>query len=581
MTSLYFPGGTPVYAKCISALSSPNLTTDERQDEILQCLGSTLDETMSGVNTFYLIYAASLVFYMQAGFAMLCAGSVRLKNVQNTMMKNILDACGASLGYYSVGFAFAWGSSNLPGQQSTVDSSSTSFIGTTNFFLTETDEKAFFLFQYAFAATSATVVVGTLAERCQMVAYLCYSIFLTSFVYPVVVRSIWNTEGFLSSHNDDNSISDVGVGVIDFSGGLVVHVTGGLTALIAAYILGPRKGRFVEVDGKWKCRDFPGHSVALKVLGTLILWFGWYGFSTGSTYFITTTRKAFLAQNAAVNTTLAAAGGTMTSLLVNAWLVERHTGETEFNLSDALFGCLSGLVSITNGCAYVDSWAAFIIGMVSGIIYLGGTKLLVKARIDDAVDAIPTHMFCGLWGTVAVGLFAVPDYLRMTHEDIEYGGWFYNVDNGRLLGCQMIGILFVVGWVSAFMLPFFGLLHYLGWLRADRLEEIVGLDISYHGGISGRTQSDDNDDDASRQEHLDAYFERKRLRRESSRNNLRRRVIDRLTDSLHRQDVSMIPSESNENINNTPAASEEVGRDSVISSEDTWQSNADVGGNHP
>jgi len=581
MTSLYFPGGTPVYAKCISALSSPNLTTDERQDEILQCLGSTLDETMSGVNTFYLIYAASLVFYMQAGFAMLCAGSVRLKNVQNTMMKNILDACGASLGYYSVGFAFAWGSSNLPGQQSTVDSSSTSFIGTTNFFLTETDEKAFFLFQYAFAATSATVVAGTLAERCQMVAYLCYSVFLTSFVYPVVVRSIWNTEGFLSSHNDDNSISDVGVGVIDFSGGLVVHVTGGLTALIAAYILGPRKGRFVEVDGKWKCRDFPGHSVALKVLGTLILWFGWYGFSTGSTYFITTTRKAFLAQNAAVNTTLAAAGGTMTSLLVNAWLVERHTGETEFNLSDALFGCLSGLVSITNGCAYVDSWAAFIIGMVSGIIYLGGTKLLVKARIDDAVDAIPTHMFCGLWGTVAVGLFAVPDYLRMTHEDIEYGGWFYNVDNGRLLGCQMIGILFVVGWVSAFMLPFFGLLHYLGWLRADRLEEIVGLDISYHGGISGRTQSDDNDDDASRQEHLDAYFERKRLRRESSRNNLRRRVIDRLTDSLHRQDVSMIPSESNENINNTPAASEEVGRDSVISSEDTWQSNADVGGNHP
>jgi len=222
---------------------------------------------MSGVNTFYLIYAASLVFYMQAGFAMLCAGSVRLKNVQNTMMKNILDACGASLGYYSVGFAFAWGSSNLPGQQSTVDSSSTSFIGTTNFFLTETDEKAFFLFQYAFAATSATVVVGTLAERCQMVAYLCYSVFLTSFVYPVVVRSIWNTEGFLSSHNDDNSISDVGVGVIDFSGGLVVHVTGGLTALIAAYILGPRKGRFVEVDGKWKCRDFPGHSVALKVSG--------------------------------------------------------------------------------------------------------------------------------------------------------------------------------------------------------------------------------------------------------------------------------------------------------------------------
>lgn len=187
---------------------------------------------------------------------MLCAGSVRVKNLQNTMLKNLLDACGASLGFYTVGYAFAWG-----GRSS--DDNNTTFLGTQNFFLMGVDEKAFWLFQFAFAATSATIVAGTLAERCQMLAYLLYSTALTAFVYPVVVHSIWNKNGFLSSYNANPVL---GMGMVDFAGSVAVHVTGGLTAWIAAYVLGPRKGRFYyDENGKRVAKEFPGHSVAMKV----------------------------------------------------------------------------------------------------------------------------------------------------------------------------------------------------------------------------------------------------------------------------------------------------------------------------
>lgn len=226
-----------------------------RQSFILECIANSLDATNSSVDTFFLIYAASLVFYMQTGFAMLCAGSVRIKNLQNTMLKNILDACGASLGFYTVGYAFAFGGNGDSEKETT-------FIGTENFFLMGVEEKAVWLFQFSFAATSATIVAGTLAERSQMLAYLCYSAAMTAFVYPVAAHSIWNSAGFLSPYNADPFL---GTGTVDFAGCLVVHVTGGLTALIAAKILGPRKGRFYQVDGKITVNDFPGHSIALKV----------------------------------------------------------------------------------------------------------------------------------------------------------------------------------------------------------------------------------------------------------------------------------------------------------------------------
>ena len=160
---------------------------------------------------------------------------------------------------------------------------------------------------------------------------------------------------------------------------------------------------------------------------------------------------------------MAAASGAIASLLAKAWLIERATGEAVFSLTDALMGCLSGLVSITGGCAYVESWAAIIIGLVSGLLYLAGSHLMVRRGIDDAVDAIPIHMFSGIWGLIGVGLFAVPKYLDMSNSNATSAGLFYG--DGHLLACQLIGTVFVLGWVSVLMLPFFFVLHYMGWLR--------------------------------------------------------------------------------------------------------------------
>ena len=202
-----------------------------------------------------LVYSAALAFFMQAGFAMVCAGAVRRKNLQNTMLKNLIDACGASFAFYSVGYAFAFGDSSTPN----------GFIGSTNFFLMGVEDIAFWLYQYAFSAASTTIAAGTLAERCQMASYFYYSLLLSGFVYPVVVHSIWDHYGFLSGKNPQPFL---GVGVLDIAGSGVVHITGGITALVATWVLGPRRGRFHdEKTGELldKPKDIKGHNIGLQV----------------------------------------------------------------------------------------------------------------------------------------------------------------------------------------------------------------------------------------------------------------------------------------------------------------------------
>lgn len=229
-------------------------------DELLNCVISGLskadDNLALSIDFVFLMFSTALVFFMQAGFAMVCAGSVRRKNVQNSMLKNLLDACGAAIGFWTFGHAFAYGGE-------------TSFIGNSEFALQGLDPKqyTFWLFQFAFAATSATIVAGTLAERCQMIAYLCYSLVLSGFVYPIVVRAVWSQYGFLNFSNGTLFGEDSNIGMIDFAGGGVVHTTGGITALLATKILGPRKGRFFDVRGRKLDvpKPFPGHSAALQV----------------------------------------------------------------------------------------------------------------------------------------------------------------------------------------------------------------------------------------------------------------------------------------------------------------------------
>jgi ammonium transporter, Amt family len=228
--------------------------------QILQCFSDQLSSDV-GSRQFsrdvLLVYAAALVFFMQAGFAMVCAGAVQKKNVQNTMLKNLLDACGASLAFFTVGYAFAFGGQDLTSPEKT-------FIGNTNFFVMNVDDLPFWLFQFSFSAAATTIVAGTLAERCQMAAYLCYSVMLAGWVYPIIVHAVWNANGFLSAYSVDPLF---GVGMVDFAGSGVVHVTGGLTALVATSILGPRRGRFHDEAGRRLevPRQFPGHSVALQV----------------------------------------------------------------------------------------------------------------------------------------------------------------------------------------------------------------------------------------------------------------------------------------------------------------------------
>jgi len=310
---------------------------------------------------------------------------------------------------------------------------------------------------------------------------------LVGFVYPVIVHSIWSTQGFLSASNIDPLW---GTGVVDFAGGGVVHLTGGMTALFATMILGPRRGRFHDEEGRplETPKEFPGHSISLQMLGAFILWFGWFGFNGGSALStVPYENRGSVAALASANTALSAGMGGLTALFVNLWLLERYTGEPFFDLKYAMNGTLSGLVAITAGCGVVEPWAAVVIGFVAGLLYIAGSKGILKLRLDDAVDAIPCHLVNGAWGVTSVGLLASPRWLEAVHGRDKHVGWFYSWGRGSgdatLLGAQIMSILLIMGWTFAIMMPFFIWLDWMGWFRSDPLEEIVGLDTSYHGGV--------------------------------------------------------------------------------------------------
>ena len=223
-----------------------------------------------------------------------------------------------------------------------------------------------------------------------MAAYLCYSLAVTGLLYPVICHAVWSPQGFLNAH----CLNPLwGVGVIDFAGSSVVHLTGGTIALVATYALGPRRGRFYDSRGRPLENPvvFPGHSAALQMLGAFILWFGWYGFNIGSALSITGPGRYEVISIVAVNTTLAAAAACVSALVANYYLDEKKSGEGSFSLSSAMNGCLGGLVSITGSCGVVEPWAAVVTGFVAGLLYLSTSKLLIRLRIDDAVDAIPVH----------------------------------------------------------------------------------------------------------------------------------------------------------------------------------------------
>jgi len=465
----------------------------ELSAELLRCVSddtsAARESLASGVNTFYLIFAGALVFFMQLGFAMLCAGSIREKNVKNVLLWNLLDSAGGALGFWSFGYAFAYGGDD--------PSKGKTFIGNSGFFLTGDTDMEIWFFQFTFACALSSIVAGTIAERCKMEAYLCYSVFLCGFVYPVCAHSFWSVNGFLS-----NAAAEPlwGCGAIDLAGSCPVHMCGGVAALCMGVVLGPRKGRFYDEDGVLleEPKEMGPHSVALQFLGTFALWFGWYGFNPGSTLFISSERLGDVASLAAVNTTLGAAGGALSGMFTSTIIDERKTGLKTWDTTAAMNGCLTGLVGITAGCATVDPWAAFVIGIVAGWVYLGASALILRFKIDDAVDAVPVHMFGGAWGVIATGLFTNERRLAAAFPDIGTGniGWFYEWGRGSgnftLLGIQLIAVLFVLGWTACIFTPFCLVLKYMNWLRIDPLEEEVGMDISRHKGPAYESQGSAN-----------------------------------------------------------------------------------------
>ncbi len=398
-------------------------------------------DAVAGVQTnldyVWTLVAAALVFFMQAGFAMVETGFTRAKSAVNIMMKNLMDFSMGSLFFWAIGFGLMFGVTK------------NGWFGTTGFFLSDYTiggdpwVLAFWMFQCVFAATAATIVSGAMAERTKFAGYLIYSAFVCAFIYPVFGSWAWgsllNGNGWLE-----------GLGFIDFAGSTVVHSIGGWCALAGAIVLGPRMGKFGK-DGKVKA--IPGHNIPLAALGVFILWLGWFGFNPGSTTAgITDIAIIF------VNTNLAAAAGSVASMLVS-WLIFK---KPEIGMS--LNGALAGLVGITAGCANVSPSSSIIIGLIAGALVVLSVLFFDRIKIDDPVGAISVHGVCGAWGTLAAGLFNM--------EGV----------TAKIIGTQLIGIgaAFVWAFGTAFIL--FKLINATVGLRVSEEEELIGVDIVEHGG---------------------------------------------------------------------------------------------------
>ena len=404
--------------------------------------GEKVSDAKYMADTLLVLIAAFLVFFMQAGFAMVESGFTRAKNAVNILMKNLLDFSMGSIAYWAIGFAIMFGTGSA-------------FMGTSGWFV-PSDSTAFaslewssvpthaaWLFQLVFAATAATIVSGAMAERTQFKSYLIYSVFITGLIYPIVGHWIWGG-GWLQN-----------MGMSDFAGSTVVHSTGGWLALTGAIVLGPRLGKY---DSEGNPRPIAGHNLPLAALGVFILWLGWFGFNPGSQMGADAADISLIA----VTTNIAAAAGAITAM-ITAWI---FLGKPDAGMS--LNGALAGLVAITAGCAFVSPASAALIGALGGIVVVLSVLLLERLKIDDPVGAISVHGTCGALGTILLGFFH-------SEQGIFFGGSF------GFLWTQIIGVVAVFVWclVTGFIL-FYGIKAITG-LRVTEEEEQAGLDYEEHG----------------------------------------------------------------------------------------------------
>ncbi|MDR0885933.1 MAG: ammonium transporter [Clostridiales Family XIII bacterium] len=395
------------------------------------------------INTLWVLVAGVLVFFMQAGFALLEAGLTRPKNTINILAKNTLDFGFAIAAYALLGFGIMYGTSGPGGLFGT-----SLFLSPLKGFEIEgLSPEVFYFFQLVFAGATATIVSGAMAERTKFMSYIVYSFFISLIIYPVSGHWIWGG-GWLSD-----------IGFMDFAGSTAVHSAGGWVALAGAMIVGPRLGKYSK---EGKARAIPAGNIFMATLGMFILWLGWYGFNPGS-------ELGFdeVTIHTVVTTTMAAGGGMLASLVVT-W---KRYGKPD--LSMVLNGILGGLVAVTSGCPYFSFWVSFLIGVLGGILVIFSVEFIDrKLKIDDPVGAISVHGVCGALGTLCIGLFAS---VNTDAKGLFYGGGFSQ------LGIQALGVVVVFAWTFGAGFLLFKIIKKTIGLRVEKEEEIIGLDIVEHG----------------------------------------------------------------------------------------------------
>lgn len=406
------------------------------------------------LDTVWVLMTAFLVFFMNAGFALVESGFSRAKNCVNILAKNYVVFAVSSIAFWMVGFALMFGNGNaftgLTGFFPSLINGSASF---SSLDWTVVPMAAKFFFQLVFAGTAATIVSGAVAERIKFPAFLIFSAVMTAILYPIAGHWIWGG-GFLSS-----------LGFHDFAGSTVVHSIGGWAALTGALILGPRIGRFSTLG---KPQAIRGHNMTSATLGGLILWLGWFGFNPGSTMAADGRAIAHIA----LTTNLAAAAGTITALLAS-WSIQKKP-----DLGMIINGTLAGLVAITAGCDAVSMWGALAIGTISGILVVAASFAFEKMRIDDPVGALPVHLVNGIWGTLAYGLFATTAGSLSTVNGLFYGGGMTLLKT-QAIGVTAIGVFVLVASTAAWLL-----IRMTVGLRVTATEELAGLDAGEHGMVA-------------------------------------------------------------------------------------------------
>jgi len=410
-------------------------------------------------NTIWVVLAAVLVMFMQAGFAFLEAGLTRMKNAAHIAGKNVLIFALSSLVYWAVGFGLAFGDGNgflgLGGFFPSVDELLA--VGQAPFaFFTSIPGASAYLFEVVFAGVSLAIVWGAMAERAKLSVYFLFGAAFT-VVYSIVSHWVWHSGGWL-----------YGLGMQDFAGSTVVHYQGALAGLAGALLLGPRIGKFGS-DGKPNA--IPGHNMAFVTLGVIILWFGWFGFNPGSTLAVDFPEVGFFSY-VALNTNIAAAAGVL-GAVITSWIVIKKP-----DLSMMLNGAIGALVAITAACAFVAPWAAILIGFVAGVIVVTGVLLVERLKIDDPIGAIAAHGLSGVWGTLSLGFLTAPalaDKVGIGSAGLLYGGGLHQ------LGVQLLGLVSVGAFTFTASFGTLWAFKRVWGIRVDAETETAGLDVSEHG----------------------------------------------------------------------------------------------------